>query len=165
MNTKFLWGTSNTKMLEITIPENSAHDDEGTKFFELDRWILQVLLYTVVRPAFWIWGEKTLFISFNVIYPQSLLGKKNVHCKPIPVMKTGFALCSFSHRENPVLALYWPCTGLQCGPNLCGVLRIPKLYRIYFSFQLTTKIQTEYGASSVGNLCYEDRALFILTGL
>ena len=31
-----------------------------------------------------------------------------------PVMKTGFSLCEKLHRENPVLALYWPCTGLQC---------------------------------------------------
>ena len=35
----------------------------------------------------------------------------NLHCKLIPVMKAGFSLCSFSHREklhreNPVLALY-----------------------------------------------------------
>ena len=29
-------------------------------------------------------------------------------------MKTGFSLCGKLHRENPVLALYWPCTGLQC---------------------------------------------------
>ena len=52
------------------------------------------------------------------------------HCKPIPcnknrgpcnenrgslyVMKTGFSLGGKLHRENPVLALYWPCTGLQC---------------------------------------------------
>ena len=28
-------------------------------------------------------------------------------------MKTGFSLCGKLHRENPVLALYWPCTGLQ----------------------------------------------------
>jgi hypothetical protein len=31
-----------------------------------------------------------------------------------PVMKTGFSLCGKLHRENPVLTLYWPCTGLQC---------------------------------------------------
>ena len=55
--------------------------------------------------------------------------------RKIPVMKTGFSLCNFSHgenlfpspgkpvsktgfpcvgkvyRENPVLSLYWPCTG------------------------------------------------------
>ena len=58
-----------------------------------------------------------------------------IHCKPIPVMKKGLSLCSFSHREkpvfitwepcveklhreNPVLALYWPCTGLQCTAEL-----------------------------------------------
>ena len=29
-------------------------------------------------------------------------------------MKTGFSLCGKLLRENPVLALYWPCTGLQC---------------------------------------------------
>ena len=29
-------------------------------------------------------------------------------------MKTGFSLCGKLHRENPVLALYWPCRGLQC---------------------------------------------------
>ena len=31
-----------------------------------------------------------------------------------PVMKTGFSLWELVHREKPVLALYWPCTGLQC---------------------------------------------------
>ena len=31
-----------------------------------------------------------------------------------PVMKTGFSLCGKLHREFPVLALYCPCTGLQC---------------------------------------------------
>jgi len=31
-----------------------------------------------------------------------------------PVMKTGFSLCGKLHRENPVLSLYRPCTGLQC---------------------------------------------------
>ena len=55
-----------------------------------------------------------------------------MHCKPIPVMKTGFSLCTFSHREKPVFVdsvpcnenrffplwekytgktLFWPCTG------------------------------------------------------
>ena len=40
--------------------------------------------------------------------------KEYLDCKPIPVMKTGFSLCCISHREYPVLAQYWPCTGLQC---------------------------------------------------
>ena len=34
-----------------------------------------------------------------------------------PVMKTGFSLWELVHRENPVLALYWHCTGLQCTYN------------------------------------------------
>ena len=50
------------------------------------------------------------------------------HCKPIPVMKTGFSLCSISNSEKPVFitkepcnenrfyavwkTLFWPCTGL-----------------------------------------------------
>ena len=38
----------------------------------------------------------------------------SLHCKPIPVMKTGFSLCGNTTQGNPVLALYWPCKGLQC---------------------------------------------------
>ena len=55
-----------------------------------------------------------------------------LNCKPIPVMKTGFSLCSFSHMVKPVFipanenrffpvwesytgkTLNWPFTGLQC---------------------------------------------------
>ena len=29
-------------------------------------------------------------------------------------MKTGFPCVEILHRENPVLAQYWPCKGLQC---------------------------------------------------
>ena len=32
-----------------------------------------------------------------------------IHCKPIPVMKTGFSLCTFSHREKPVFISWDPC--------------------------------------------------------
>jgi hypothetical protein len=32
-----------------------------------------------------------------------------LHCKPIPVMKTGFSLCSLSHREKPVFITWEPC--------------------------------------------------------
>ena len=34
---------------------------------------------------------------------------RKVHCKPIPVMKTGFSQCSFSHREKPVFITWEPC--------------------------------------------------------
>ena len=45
-----------------------------------------------------------------------------LHCKPIPVMKKGFPCVLFLTGKStqrkpsscPVLALYWPCTGLQC---------------------------------------------------
>ena len=37
-------------------------------------------------------------------------------------MKTGFSLCGNVQRVNPVLALYWPCTGL-----LCSVLKRDKV--------------------------------------
>jgi hypothetical protein len=33
------------------------------------------------------------------------------HCKPIPVMKTGFFLCSFSYREKPVFITWESCSG------------------------------------------------------
>ena len=37
------------------------------------------------------------------------LVKEFMHCKPIPVMKTGFSLCTFSNREKPVLITsQWP---------------------------------------------------------
>jgi hypothetical protein len=34
--------------------------------------------------------------------------------KGFPVMKTWFSLWELLHWENPVLALFWSCTGLQC---------------------------------------------------
>jgi hypothetical protein len=67
--------------------------------------------------------------KFRVIHKQRFL---YFHCKPIPVMKTGFSLCSISNREKPVFikwepcnenrfflvgkyyrgkTLFWPCTG------------------------------------------------------
>ena len=36
-------------------------------------------------------------------------GEADMHCKPIPVMKTGFSLCSISHREKPVFITWEPC--------------------------------------------------------
>ena len=42
----------------------------------------------------------------------------NVHCKPIPVMKTGFSLCSFSHREKPGFINSVPCNENRF--SLCG---------------------------------------------
>ena len=40
---------------------------------------------------------------------ESSLPEIKPHCKPIPVMKTGFSLCTFSHREKPVSISWDPC--------------------------------------------------------
>ena len=32
-----------------------------------------------------------------------------IHCKPIPVMKTGNSLCNFPNREKPVSITWEPC--------------------------------------------------------
>ena len=51
-------------------------------------------------------------------------------------MKTGFSLCGKLHRENPVLALFWPCTGLQCIKTyLKG--RLKGLFKYYVIMFLT----------------------------
>ena len=68
-----------------------------------------------------------------------------LHCKPIPVMRTGFSLCSISNREKPVFitgipanenwifpvwkyytgkTLSWPCTGPV---RDCSVLGFPAM--------------------------------------
>ena len=44
-----------------------------------------------------------------VCYFTRLCIQKNIHCKPIPVMKTGFSLCSISNREKPVFINWEPC--------------------------------------------------------
>ena len=36
-----------------------------------------------------------------------------LHCKPIPVMRTGFSLCSISIRETPVFITGIPANDLQ----------------------------------------------------
>ena len=36
---------------------------------------------------------------------------KWLHCKPIPVMKTGFSLCTFSQKEKPVFITWELCSG------------------------------------------------------
>ena len=40
---------------------------------------------------------------------HSFVYRLYIHCKPIPVMKTGFSLCTFSHREKPVSISWDPC--------------------------------------------------------
>ena len=40
---------------------------------------------------------------------QSLEYQQSTHCKPIPVMKAGFSLCSISNRKKPVFINWKPC--------------------------------------------------------
>ena len=68
------------------------------------------------------------------------VGSWRQHCKPIPVLKTGFSLCTFSHREKPVCiswdpcnenrifpvgkkytgkSLFWPCTDIVRDCSVC----------------------------------------------
>ena len=56
-----------------------------------------------------------------------------IHCKPIPVMKTGFSLCTFSHREKYTgKTLFWPCTPHCWGHQVQKVDTKAKFYVILF---------------------------------
>ena len=110
----------------------------GTKQLQLQ---LKTLLVLKIKLAdFRNFGKKTLWeknrklLNFHSTQHRFVFLSVRLHCKPIPVMRTGFSLCSISNRENPVfitgipanenmeilhwentvLALYWPCKGLQC---------------------------------------------------
>ena len=78
---------------------------------------------------FYHWYSENLR-NYAKLYAVKIEGY--LHCKPIPVMKTRFSLCTFSHMEKPVFitwencnenryfpvwgkytgkTLFWPCTG------------------------------------------------------
>ena len=80
----------------------------------------------IIFLDFWKTKKKKLNLYLSVKMKSSSL-----HCKPIPVMKTGFSLCTFPNREKPVFiscdpcnenrlfpvgknytgkSLFWPCT-------------------------------------------------------
>ena len=102
-----------------------------------------------------LWDIRPYSFSAMFTMRQSYLWS-TVHCKPIPVMKTGFSLCHISNREKPVFinwepcnenrifpvwkyytgkTLFWPCTApvRDCSTSACakpffGLLRIYVLY-------------------------------------
>ena len=41
-------------------------------------------------------------------FDAAIVAMRHLHCKPIPVIKTGFSLCTFSHREKPVFITGFP---------------------------------------------------------
>ena len=49
-------------------------------------------------------------------------------------MKTGFSLCGKLHRENPVLALYWLCTGPVLALYGIAVFPPKKMAAVYSEF-------------------------------
>ena len=64
--------------------------------------------------GFFIWIN-ILILSSQKSKQKDRYGKSHYrwnyfpHCKPVPVMKTGFSLCTFSHREKPVSISWDPC--------------------------------------------------------
>jgi hypothetical protein len=64
-------------------------------------WVLWLIL--IYRNPFW----KNIFWKCNKgALPTSVQWEEG-----FPVMKTCFFLWELLHRENPVLALFWPCSG------------------------------------------------------
>ena len=60
------------------------------------------------------------YCQIDIVVAVLFLTVKNLFSSPGNlVMKTGLSLCGKSTQgkpcSGPVLALYWPCTGLQCG--------------------------------------------------
>ena len=50
------------------------------------------------------WRIFLIFLSLTMT-----LFSEKIHCKPIPIMKTGISLCSISSREKPVFINWEPC--------------------------------------------------------
>jgi hypothetical protein len=85
-------------------------------------------------------GAAIIFVSINgkCVYNWFSFIGFHTHCKPIHVMKPGFSLCNFSHREklqreNPVLALYWLCTGLQCSFKIILILMLSFFIHYFYN--------------------------------
>ena len=71
-------------------PKLTKHNTKLRKSAYKSKWVRDLLL---------------IFMPFKenskIVYVEKQNPSK-VHCKPIPVTKTGFSLWSFSHREKPV---------------------------------------------------------------
>ena len=85
---------------------------------------MRKVFYQWTFLSFWfIWrtegslavAKKSAHILCHVLHVIKAIQIIFLHCKPIPVMKTGFSLWEKLHRENPVLALY----GIAVHWNLC----------------------------------------------
>ena len=63
-----------------------------------------------------------------------------------PVIKQGFPCENLLHRENPVLALYWPCTGLQC----CMRPFLPCIWTLWLSGVLESRMKSIFKSWFLG---------------
>ena len=81
--------------------------------------ILDATLISVKLCSFYF--ERTKLVKSLFCTSQQAQNIFGIHCKPIPVMKTGFYLCSFSHGEKPMYFHYILAMrtgmGLQCIPG------------------------------------------------
>ena len=93
---------------------------------------LSIFLFRKEKSVYFSLKSKGEELSFFVTIVHNLAAYYHTHCNSIPVMKTGFSLCSISNREKPVFinwepcnenkifpvwkyytgkTLFWPCTG------------------------------------------------------
>ena len=71
-------------------------------FYVFVQFIVVTLMCRIIKVKYWTQKSWSL-LSCN--------RSRNKHCNSIPVMKTGFSLCSFSHSEKRVFITWEPCTG------------------------------------------------------
>ena len=123
-------------------------------------WLQYSLKHKIIPILIYFINYKKLLKRIKTNFAKSQFGRKGrrlwYHCKPIPVMKTGFSLCSVSHREKPVFitwepciedrlfpawkyytgkTLFWPCTGPV---RDCSVL----VYYIWPKLKITQEFLT-----------------------
>ena len=78
--------------------------------------LLDIFTYYLNLPI------KNIFFQYISIALRKLTANdKNqeifsIHCKPIPLMTTGFSLCSISNREKPVFINWEPCNEYRFFP-------------------------------------------------
>ena len=59
------------------------------------------------------------------------------------------------HRENPVLALHWPCTGLQCSQKYFIQTR-EKVKFITIWFLSSTNLKFNFGCQPINNFKFDN---------
>ena len=73
------------------------------------RKFLPAILFSHKKSAYFAKSVKERKEIKGMAFSPYRLMLDTAHCKPIPVMKTGFSLCSISNREKPVFITLEPC--------------------------------------------------------